>query len=196
MKTLQCLCTFNDELSWALHPSQRIFCDDSVIPAVFWPDFEDHHRAHPTRVSNVIVSVGVKADVISVPGDMWSGVSCHRTTHVALVALGTVVHFQRDGERGGRLKRAVLRSREAQRKCFWKDKEIHEGCIWKRLCSFQLIYSLSQSASWFICLPAFCMTGYEAHRCAGGGSAHTQCANKEVFSIIVNILLCNTTSTT
>lgn len=118
MNILQCCCTFNNKISGTLHPSQRIFSDDGVIPAVLWPDFEDHHRAHPTCVSNVIVSVGVKADVISVPGDIWSGVSCHCTTHVALVALWTVVHFQRDGERRRRLKAAILGNGKVQRKCF------------------------------------------------------------------------------
>lgn len=93
-----------------------VFSDDSVIPAVLWPDFEDHHRADSTCVSNVIVGVSVKADVISVPGNMWSGVSCHGTTHVALVALRTVVHPERDGERRRRLKAAVLGGRKGERK--------------------------------------------------------------------------------
>lgn len=118
MNILQCFRTFDNKIGGALHPSQGIFCDDSVIPAVLWPDFEDHHRAHPTCVSNVIVSVGVKTDVISVPGDIWSGVSCHRTTHVALVALRAVVHFQRDGERRRRLEAAVLGNGKVQGKRF------------------------------------------------------------------------------
>lgn len=91
-----------------------VFGDDSVIPAVLWPDFEDHHRAHPTCVGNVIVGVGVKADVISVPGNMRSGVSCHGATHVALVALRTVVRSERNGERRRRLEAAVLGGREGQ----------------------------------------------------------------------------------
>lgn len=93
-----------------------VLSGDSVIPAVLRPDFEDHHRAHPACVSNVIVGVGVEADVISVPGNMRSGVSCHGTTHVALVALGTVVRSERNGERRRRLKAAVLGGRKGQRK--------------------------------------------------------------------------------
>lgn len=117
INTLQCR-TLNNKISGTLHPSQRIFGDDSVIPAVLWPDFEDHHRTHPACVSNVIVSVGVKADVIPVPGDIWSGVSCHCTAHVALVALWTVVRFQWDGKSGRSLKAAILGSGKGERKCF------------------------------------------------------------------------------
>lgn len=71
-----------------------VICCDCVISTVLCPDFEYHHGAHPTCIGDVVVSIGIEADVVSVPGNMGSGISCHRTTHVALVAFWTVVHFE------------------------------------------------------------------------------------------------------
>ena len=56
----------------------------------------------------MVVGVGIETDVISVPGDTGPGVSCHSTSHVALIGLRTGVHFQWDGECWRCLKATVL----------------------------------------------------------------------------------------
>lgn len=129
---LKCVFTFDNKFSRTLHSTQRVLCNDCVIPAVLGPNFQYHHGADPTCISDVVVSVGVEADVISVPGNMGSGVSCHCTTHVALITLWTVVCFQWNRKCGRRLKAAVLGGRKVQRKCFWKDarkkRDQSKGC--------------------------------------------------------------------
>lgn len=113
--------TFDDKFSWTLHSAQIVLCDDGVIPAVLGPDFEYHHGADPTCVGDVVVSVGVEADIVSVPGNMGFGVSCHRAAHVALIALWTVVRLQWHREWRRLLEAAVLGGRKVQRKWLWKE---------------------------------------------------------------------------
>lgn len=120
-KTGEGVFTFNNKFSWTLHSAQRVFCYDFVISTVLGPNFEYNHGTDSTCIGDVVVSVGIEADIISVPGNMGSGVSCHRTTHVALVALWTVVCFQWNSEWWKCLKVAVLRFRKGQRKCFWNN---------------------------------------------------------------------------
>lgn len=121
-KSFECFFTFDNKFSWTLHSAQSVFCNDCVIPTVLGPNFEYHHRTDPTCVSDVVVSIGVEANIISVPGNIGFGVSCHCTAHVALVALWTFVHFQWNREWGRCLKVAVFRGRKVQRKCFWREE--------------------------------------------------------------------------
>ena len=85
--------TLNNQFRCALHSAQIIFRFDRVISTVLGPDFEDHQGADPAGVGDVVVGVGVEADVVPVPGDIGSGISRHCTTHVALVLLWAVVRF-------------------------------------------------------------------------------------------------------
>lgn len=118
--------TFDNKLSWTLHSAQIVLCHDGVIPAVLGPDFEYHHGADPTCVGDIVVSVGVEADIVSVPGNMGSGVSCHRAAHVALIALWTVVCLQWNREWRRHLEAAVLGGRKVQRKWLWKEASKNE----------------------------------------------------------------------
>lgn len=113
---MYCTFTCDSKPSGTFCSAQRIFCNDGVVSAVLGADFKYLHRADPTSVCDVIVSVGIKADVISVPGNMGCGVSCYCTAHVALIALWTIAHFEWNSEGGGHLKAALLGFREVYRK--------------------------------------------------------------------------------
>lgn len=82
---------------------------------------------------------------------MGCGVSCYCTTHVALIALWTIAHFEWNSEGGGHLKAALLGFREVHRKCFYYKKE---NKLFK-FCRKWLISSMQISACksiLFLCL--------------------------------------------
>lgn len=90
--------TLDGQFGGALCPPQGVLCDDGVVSGVFGAHSQDEHGAHATGVGDVVVGVCIEADVISVPGDMGGWIPSYSTAHVALVALGSGVHLQRNQE--------------------------------------------------------------------------------------------------
>lgn len=114
--------TFDTEHGGALCPSQRVLRCDGVLAHVFGPHSQDQHGANPARVGDVIVGIGVQADVISIPRDTRLGVAAHRAAHVAFVAFGCSVKLQRHDERRGALQVTVPHGRQAHHKLFCKTE--------------------------------------------------------------------------
>ena len=91
--------TYDDEGGGALGPAQGVLCEDGVLAHVLGRHAQDQHGAHAADVGDVVVGVGVKADVVAVPSDAGLGVPLDGAAHVALVALGRRVALQRHHER-------------------------------------------------------------------------------------------------
>ena len=102
------------EFSGALHSAQRVLRGNGVLPVVLGAHPQDDHGAHAAGVGDVVVGVGVEADVVAVPGDAGLGVPRDGAGHVALVRLGAAVHLQRHGEGGRGIEAAALSLRHFQ----------------------------------------------------------------------------------
>lgn len=112
--------TSNYKFGGALSPTQRVVGHNLVLSHVFGSDPQNKHWTNTTHVCDVVVGVRVEADVVPVPGNMWSRVAPHGTAHVALVTRWSRVKLQRDDKFGGCLEVEGLWYGQVTCELFWK----------------------------------------------------------------------------
>jgi len=90
--------TSDDQCHGGLGRPQFVLDEHFVSPVVSGSHRQYEQGADSTHVGDVVVGVGVQADVVVVPRHSWSWISPNRAAHVALVTLRSGTRFQGNDE--------------------------------------------------------------------------------------------------
>lgn len=106
--TITASLTSDSQFSGALSSPHCIFSDNLVLSGVFGADPQYEQGTDATGIRDVVVGVGVEADVVAEPSHMWRRVPFDGAAHVTLVSLWGGMQFQRNNELRGALEVANL----------------------------------------------------------------------------------------